>query len=180
MNIVMIVGSLRKESFNKQLANTMEERFKEKINLKIADIGSLPLFNQDEEHDPPQVVKDFKAEIAQADGIVMVTPEYNWSVPGVLKNALDWASRVDKVFIGKPVMVLGVTPGVAGTLRAQTHLRQILSAPGIQSKVLAPGSNEILISFANEKFDEGQLIDEDTLNFLDRKVEAFIDFVKTA
>lgn len=164
-----------------QVAKTMQERYKGKLNMQIADIGALPHFNQDDELDPPQVVKDFKASIAGADGVVIITPEYNWSVPGVLKNALDWTSRVEQVFIGKPVMTLGATPGMMGTIRAQLHLRDILVAPGIQAKILPPGTNEILINFASQKIDgeTGQLVDETTLGFLDSKVDAFVDFVKT-
>jgi chromate reductase, NAD(P)H dehydrogenase (quinone) len=181
VNIVAIVGSLRKESYNMQLAKTMQERYKGKLNIQIADIGSLPHYDQDEENNPPQPVKEFKEAIANAEGVMIITPEYNWSVPGVLKNALDWASRVDKVFIGKPVMTLGATLGMLGTIRAQMHLREILVSPGIQAKILPPGGNEVLIGLANQKFDEEtkQLVDEGTLNFLDSKVEAFVDFVKS-
>ncbi|MCC3359215.1 NADPH-dependent FMN reductase [Bacillus sp. REN16] len=180
MNIVTLVGSLRKSSFNMQIAKTMQERYKEKLNIQIADIGALPHFNQDDELNPPQVVKDFKASIANADGVIIITPEYNWSVPGVLKNALDWTSRVEQVFVGKPVMTLGATPGMMGTIRAQLHLRDILVAPGIQANILPPGANEILINFASQKIDgeTGQLVDETTLGFLDSKVDAFVDFVK--
>lgn len=151
------------------------------MNIKIADIRSLPFFDQDEENNPPLVVKEFKEAISKADGVIIITPEYNWSVSGVLKNALDWASRVDKVFIDKPVLPLGATLGMLGTVRAQMHLREILSSPGMQARILPPGGNEVLIGFANQKFDEqtGQLVDEGTLNFLDSKVEAFIDFAKS-
>jgi chromate reductase, NAD(P)H dehydrogenase (quinone) len=181
MKIVTVVGSLRKESFNMQLAKTIQDRYKDRMDLEIADIRSLPHFDQDEENNPPQSVKDFKAAIASADGVLIITPEFNWSIPGVLKNALDWASRVDKVFIGKPVMALGATLGLLGTVRAQMHLREILAAPGIQAKILPPGGNEVLIGLANQKFDEktGKLVDEGTLSFLDSKVDAFIDFVKS-
>jgi chromate reductase, NAD(P)H dehydrogenase (quinone) len=179
VNIVIIVGSLRKESYNMQLAKTMQERYKEKFNIEITDIRSLPFYDQDEENNPPLVVKTFKEGIANADGVIIITPEYNWSVSGVLKNALDWASRVERVFINKPVMTLGATPGMLGTVRAQMHLREILSSPGIQAKILPPGGNEVLINMANQKFDGEKLTDEATLNFLDSKVETFIDFVKT-
>jgi chromate reductase, NAD(P)H dehydrogenase (quinone) len=181
VNIVAIVGSLRKESYNMQLAKTMQERYKGKLNIQIANIGSLPHFDQDEENNPPQSVKEFKEAIANANGVMIITPEYNWSVPGVLKNALDWASRVDKVFIGKPVMPLGATMGMLGTIRAQMHLREILVSPGIQAKILPPGGNEVLIGLANQKFnvETHQLVDEGTLNFLDSKVEAFVDFIKS-
>lgn len=180
MNVVAIVGSLRKQSYNMQLARTMQERYEGKLNIEIADIRSLPHFDQDLEYDPPQLVKEFKEAIASADGVIIITPEYNWSVPGVLKNAIDWTSRVDKVFIDKPVMVLGATPGMLGTVRAQLHLREILSAPGIQAKILPPGGNEVLVNFAPQKFD-GQterLVEEETLSFLDDKVDKFIEFAK--
>lgn len=182
MNIVMIVGSIRKDSYNLQLAKTIQERFKDKLNMDIADIRSLPHFDQDTELDPLEIVKKFKEKISQADGVIIVTPEYNWSVPGVLKNALDWTSRVDKVFIGKPVMTMGATPGMAGTVRAQTHLRSILGAAGMQAKVLTPGANEILIPYAGQKFDEQtkRLADGETLQFVDSKIHAFIDFIKSA
>ncbi len=161
-----------------QVAKMMQKRYKDKMNIKIADIRSLPHFDQDEELDPPPVVKDFKQEILAADGIIIVTPEYNWSVPGVLKNALDWTSRGERVFIGKPVMPLGASMGMIGTLRAQAHLRQILSAPGIQAKVLSPGGNEVLINFVQQKIDKNGQLDEATLTFLDSVVEKFVDLVR--
>lgn len=178
MDIVTMVGSLRKDSYNKQLANTMQERYQDKLNMSISDIGSLPFYNQDHENDPPQNVKEFKDSISNSHGVIMITPEYNWSIPGVLKNAIDWASRVDKVFINKPVMVLGTSIGRIGTLRAQIHLRQILSAPGIQARVLPPGNHELLISFAEENFANGTFIDRETLTMLDRNVDAFIHLIK--
>ena len=181
MKIVAIVGSLREKSYNMHLAKTMQERYQDKFAIDIADIRSLPHYDQDEENNPPQAVQEFKELIASANGVIIITPEYNWSIPGVLKNALDWASREDKVFIGKPVMALGATLGMLGTVRAQMHLREILSAPGVQAKILPPGGNEVLIGFAQQKFDEntGKLVDEGTLSFIDNKVEAFIDFVKS-
>lgn len=179
MNIVALVGSLRKDSYNMQIAKTMQDRYQDKFNMEIADIRSLPYFDQDEENTPPQAVTDFKASIAKADGVIIITPEYNWSVPGVLKNALDWASRVDKVFIDKPVMTLGATPGMLGTIRAQLHLREILVSPGLQARVLPPGGNEVLINFAHQKVDEqaGKLVDDHTIQFLDEKVNKFIEFI---
>ncbi|MFL6560337.1 MAG: NADPH-dependent FMN reductase, partial [Bacillus sp. (in: firmicutes)] len=94
---------------------------------------------------------------------------------------LDWSSLVDIVFIGKTLMALCVKMGMLGTVRAQMHLREILAAPGIQAKILPPGGNEVLIGSANQKFDgqTGQLVDEGTLSFLDSKIGAFIDFVKS-
>lgn len=182
MKVVALVGSLRKESYNLQLAKTMQERYKGKLDIEIADIRSLPYFDQDEENNPPQVVIDFKRQLADSQGVVIITPEYNWSIPGVLKNAIDWASRVDRVLIGKPVMTAGVSPAMLGTVRAQLHLREILASPGVQAKVLPPGGNEILINFASQKFDEstGRLVDELTLGFLDGVVDKFIELIKSS
>lgn len=179
MNIVTIVGSLRKESYNMQLAKTIQERYKEKINIEITDIRSLPHYDQDEENNPPEAVKKFKDSIANADGVIIITPEYNWSIPGTLKNAIDWASRVERVFNGKPVMAAGVSIGMAGTLRAQLHLREILT--GIQAKLLPPIGNEVLINFASQKFDDqsGRLVDEGTLFFLDGILDKFVEFIKS-
>jgi len=179
MMILAIVGSLRKKSYNMQLAKTMQERYKDKFTMKIADIGSLPYFNEDEENDPPQIVKNFKKDIADSDGVFIFTPEYNWSIPGVLKNALDWTSRGDKVLIDKPVMIFGVTTGMLGTVRAQMHLREILSSSGVQARIFPTGGNEILINYASHKFDEetGRMVDEYTLKFLDDKINKFIEFI---
>jgi chromate reductase, NAD(P)H dehydrogenase (quinone) len=178
MKIVAIVGSLRKGSYNKRLAATIKERYGKTFELEILDIGLLPHFDQDIETNPPETVIDFKRKVKEADGVIIITPEYNWSIPGVLKNALDWLSRVDKVLTGKPVMTAGAATGLMGTLRAQLHLRQILTA--LQVKLLPPVGNEILINQASAKFDEetGKLIDETTLSFLDVVMERYVDFIK--
>ena len=178
MKLVAIVGSLRKGSYNKQLADTIKERHGQTFDLEILDLGLLPHFDQDTENNPPMSVIDFKRKVKEADGVIIITPEYNWSIPGVLKNALDWLSRVDKVLIGKPVMTAGAATGLMGTLRAQLHLRQILTA--LQVKLLPPVGNEILINQASAKFDEetGKLIDEATLSFLDVVIERFVNFIK--
>lgn len=180
LKIAVIIGSLRQSSYNLQLAQTMKERYINKIDLEIADIRSLPFFDQDVELNPPQVVKEFLHKIAAADGVFIITPEYNWSVPGVLKNAIDWLSRVDKVLIGKPVLTAGASPGMMGTIRAQLHLREILASPGIQAKLLPPAGNEIYISSAGLKFDEttSRLVDDSTLRSIDRVIEKFIVFAQ--
>ncbi|OXB86659.1 NADPH-dependent FMN reductase [Geobacillus thermocatenulatus] len=178
MNIVALVGSLRKDSYNRKLAEWMRERYKDKFQLDIADIGALPHYNQDDELNPPEVVAAFKRQVANADGVLIVTPEYNWSVPGVLKNALDWLSRVDKVLVNKPVMIAGVSTGMMGTIRAQLHLRQILQSPGLAAKVLPPAGNEVLVNVASQKFDEaGNLVDAATVEFLDQVIGRFIEWV---
>jgi chromate reductase len=179
MKIVALVGSLRKDSYNLQLAKTMQERYRANFELVIADIGALPHYNQDDENHPADVVLTFKKQVADADGVLIVTPEFNWSIPGVLKNALDWLSRVDKVMINKPVMVAGVSGGMLGTIRAQLQLRQMLASPGIAARVLPPAGNEVVINFASQKFDaSGRLADAATLTFLDEVVNKFIDWIK--
>lgn len=176
MKIVALVGSLRKESFNMQLVKTIKERYSTLFDLDIADIGILPYFNEDIEVAPPREVEEFKRSIANADAVLMCTPEYNWSTPGVLKNALDWLSRMEKPIAGKPVIPMGVTQGGLGTVRAQLHLRQVLLS--IQAITLPPAGNEILIGFANKKFENGELKHEVTLEFLDEVMERFVGFVR--
>ncbi|WP_339214968.1 NADPH-dependent FMN reductase [Ornithinibacillus sp. FSL M8-0202] len=181
MNVVTLVGSIRKESLNMKIAKFMQDRYKDKFNMQILSIDTLPFYNQDDENDPPQVVKDFKREIANADAVIIVTPEYNWSIPGVLKNALDWGSRVEKVLVNKPVFPLGASQGVLGTIRAQLHLRDILSSTGIQARILPPGGNEVLINLAGQKVDveTDMLTDQKTIEFLDSKIDTFIEFINS-
>ncbi|MFC5405920.1 NADPH-dependent FMN reductase [Cohnella soli] len=181
LRIAVLVGSLRQGSYNMQLAHTMKERYINKLDLEIADIRSLPFFDQDIELNPPHVVTDLMRKVASADGVFFVTPEYNWSVPGVLKNAIDWLSRVDKVLIGKPALTAGVSPGMMGTIRCQQHLREILASPGVQVRLLPPAGNEIYISSAALKFDEStqRLVDESTLRTIDRVIDHYIDFARS-
>lgn len=173
-----LVGSLRPGSYNLGLVTTMKERYKDRFTLETADIGVLPHFNQDEENSPPAVVQKFKQQLAGCDGLIIATPEYNWSVPGVLKNALDWLSRGERVLVNKPVLIVGASTGMVGTLRAQIHLRQILSSPGLSCRVLPPGGNEVLVNFTQDKVDEsGRLIHQPTLAFLDDVVQKFLSWI---
>lgn len=178
MKIVALVGSIRDESYNLGLMKTLQERYSEKLEITIANIKELPFYNEDTENNPSELVQQFKKEIAEADGIIIATPEYNWSIPGVLKNALDWLSRVDQVLQKKPTMIVGASTGQVGTLRAQLHLRQILSSPGLSARVLPPAGNEILVNHAGSKFDNGKLTDETTLDFIDGVMDRFISWVK--
>lgn len=175
MNIVTMVGSVRKESYNRHIAHFMKNRYKNRLNISILEIGDLPFFDQDVEENPPEVVKRFKSQVKDADGVLIVTPEYVHSVPGILKNALDWLSRVDHVMHGKPTLLVGASTGMLGTVRCQIHLRQICAAPGITARVL-PG-NEVFINMVHEKVDErGNLNDQGTIDFLDQVVDHFIEF----
>ena len=178
-NLAILVGSLRTQSYNHFLAEFIRDRYASSFRMETADIGALPHYNQDNELDPGPEVVAFKHRIAVADGVIIVTPEYNWSIPGVLKNAIDWLSRVDKVLIGKPVMVAGVSGGGRGTLRAQLQLRQILQSNGVNVKLLPPAGNEVLISDAAQKFDESSaLVDQGTIAYLDGVIERFGEWIR--
>lgn len=176
MKIVAIAGSIKKESYNKKLIEFMKERYKDKVDIELLDIKDIPMYNEDKELDAPESVKNMRAKILASDGILISTPEYNHSIPGVLKNTLDWLSRVEMVTIGKPGMVIGASMGAFGTVKAQIHLRQILNSGGM-GVITLPG-NEVFIGSVHEKIDEsGNLTDESTVNFLDKTMENFIDWV---
>jgi len=176
MKIAAIVGSIRKDSYNHKLAQYVKERYKEHFELEILSIKDLPFYDQDVELDPPANVLDFKKKVADADAVLWVTPEYNYSIPGVLKNAMDWLSRVDKVMIGKPSWIMGATMGTLGTVRAQQHLRDILFSSGINSPLL-PG-NEVYIGQVHEKMDDaGNLTHDPTIKFLDLVADNFINWM---
>lgn len=126
VKILGFVGSLRKGSFNRALMRTAIELAPEGAELEVFDLEGIPPFNQDLENQPPQQVKEFKAKIRNADALLIASPEYNYSIPGVLKNAIDWASRPHgyNAFEGKPVAVMSASIGRLGGARAQYHLRQ--------------------------------------------------------
>ncbi|WP_042224198.1 NADPH-dependent FMN reductase [Oceanobacillus manasiensis] len=177
MKVIAIVGSIRKNSYNLQLAKHVQKRYAEQFEVEILDLAPLPMYNQDIELDAPQEVLDFKAKVKEADAVLWITPEYNSSIPGVLGNAIDWLSRVDRVMNGKPSIIMGSSMGILGSVKAQMHLRDILFAVGLNSPVL--GGNEVYVGAVHEKFDaEGNLTDEKTIDFLDGVIENFQDSMK--
>ncbi|MEI4769935.1 NAD(P)H-dependent oxidoreductase [Psychrobacillus sp. FJAT-51614] len=177
MKVVAIVGSIRKESYNLQLAKHVQKRYAEQFDLEILDLSILPMYNQDIELDAPQEVLDFKAKVKAADAVLWVTPEYNSTIPGVLGNAIDWLSRVEKVMNGKPSIIMGSSMGILGSVKAQMHLRDILFASGLNSPLLP--MNEVYVGAVHEKFDaEGNLTDESTINFLDSVISNFQEWMK--
>src|SRR5687767_273497 len=125
--ILGIPGSLRKASYNKAALRAAQALVPAGTTLEIFELDGIPPFNQDDEQNPPPRVTELKARIRAADAVLICTPEYNYSVPGVLKNAIDWASRPygDSAWTGKPVAIMGASVGVLGTARAQYHLRQM-------------------------------------------------------
>lgn len=176
MKVVALVGSIRKDSYNLQLTKYIQERYQEQLDIEILNIRDIPHYDQDIENNAPIIVKEFKQKVAKADAVLWVTPEYNYSIPGVLKNAIDWLSRVDKILIGKPSWIMGASMGNLGTVRAQQHLRDILFSPGVSSPLL-PG-NEVYIGAVHQKIDErGYLTHEPTVQFLDLVVENFIKWM---
>jgi chromate reductase len=161
VKIIGFAGSLRKGSFNKMLLRAAVEIAPENVELEVFDLEGIPPFNQDLENSPHEKVKAFKERLKAADGILIVTPEYNYSVPGVLKNALDAASRPygTSPFEGKPVAIMGASIGMLGTARAQYHLRQTM----VFFNAFPLNRPEIMVPFAEKKFDEtGKLTDEMT------------------
>ncbi|MBU7475657.1 NADPH-dependent FMN reductase, partial [Lactiplantibacillus pentosus] len=144
MKIVALVGSIRRSSYNRRLATFVQKRYADQMDVTIPNLSELPYYDQDIELEAPADVQAFKQSVLAADGVIFVTPEYNHSIPGVLGNAIDWLSRVERPLIGKPAMILGATMGPLGTVRAQSHLRQILDSPGVGMRVL-PG-DEFLLS----------------------------------
>jgi chromate reductase len=151
IKILGIAGSLRKGSFNKMALKAAQSLVPAGATLEIADLPDLPGFNQDNEKTPPAAVTELKAKIRAADAILLVTPEYNYSIPGVLKNAIDWAARPygDSAWKGKPVAIMGASPGLLGTARAQYHLRQTL----VFLDMPAVNQPEVMIGGAASKFD---------------------------
>ena len=159
-----ISGSLRKASYNTALLRAAAELMPAGMTLETFDLLPLPMFNQDTEKPFPEAVAEFRARVAQADALLIATPEYNSSVSGALKNAIDLASSSPQQPLnGKPVATMGASTGNFGTLRAQLHLRQILTHVG----VLPLGKPEVLVGRAEQAFDaEGRLVDAAARGFL--------------
>jgi len=177
VTILGFAGSLRKNSYNKALLHAALELVPKDAKLEIFDLEGIPPFNQDQESQPPDKVKEFKAKIKAADAILIATPEYNYSIPGVLKNAIDWASRPygDNAFEGKPVAIMGASIGMMGTARAQYHLRQTFVFLNMHS-VNRP---EVMVSFAPEKMDEkGRVTDEKTREKIRELIESLVAWTR--
>jgi chromate reductase len=161
ISILAFGGSLRRGSYNTSLLRAAAEVVPPDANLETFGIEGIPLFNQDLEKSPPAIVKEFKAKIKAADAVLIVTPEYNYSIPGFLKNAIDSASRPygDNAFDGKPVAFMGASIGMLGTARAQYHLRQSC----VWLNMYPLNSPEVMVPFAQDKFDaNGKLTDSKT------------------
>ena len=174
--IAVVVGSLRKDSFNRKLANAIVKLAPPEFSFQQVQINDLPLYNQDDDSNQAESVKRLKNEIKGAQGILFVTPEYNRSIPGVLKNAIDHASRPpgQSAWTGKPAGILGVSSGPIGTAAAQQHLRNILSVLNV-STLCQP---EAFLQAKDGLFDEAGNIGADSKQFLQNWMDKYVAWVK--
>ena len=177
IRVLGILGSLRKGSYNRYALKAAQELMPVGTTLHLFELHDIPPFNQDDEMAAPHAVHELKRWIQAADAVLFVTPEYNYSLPGVLKNAIDWASRPhgNNSWQGKPAAIMGASIGHLGTARAQYHLRQILVA--LDMPVV--NQPEVMLSNAAQRFDrDGRLTDEPTRQHIRQLLDALIRLVK--
>jgi chromate reductase len=177
VRILGIAGSLRRQSYNRAALRAAAQLVPEGSTLDIFELDGIPGFNQDEEERPPAAVVDLKRRVREADAVLFATPEYNYSVPGVLKNAIDWASRPygDSAWSGKPAAIMGASIGAIGTARAQYHLRQMF----VFLNMFPVNQPEVMIGNAATRFDaQGNLVDEATKGFIRRLLENLVDWTR--
>jgi len=174
--IAVVVGSLRKDSFNRQMANAVVKLAPPEFSFKQLQINDLPLYNQDDDAHQADSVKRLKNEIKNAQGVLFVTPEYNRSIPGVLKNAIDNASRPygQNAWAGKPAGIIGVSIGTIGTAMAQQHLRNVLAFLDMPTL----GQPEIFIQAKEGLFDDTGNIGADSKQFLQNWMNKYVEWVK--
>lgn len=178
IKVKAVIGSTSSNSFNLKLVEHMRKRYADKLEITPVFINDLEMFSIDIENTAPENVTNFKNNVKDSDAVLFAVPEYNFSIPGAMKNAIDWFSRGDLTLQGKPAFIVGASMGVFGSIRAQLHLREILSNPMLAPAIL-PG-NEVYVGAIHEKVNEaGELTDEATIAFLDTVVENFIAFYQT-
>ena len=177
LKILGIAGSLRQGSYNRYALEAAQKMMPDGATLEIFGLEGIPPYNQDLENPPPSTVAELKSRIRAADAILFATPEYNYSVSGVLKNAIDWASRPkgESAWNGKPAAMMGASPSSLGTARAQYHLRQIF----VTLNMHALNAPEVMIANAPDKFDDqGNLTDEITLERIRMLLRALVVWTK--
>jgi chromate reductase, NAD(P)H dehydrogenase (quinone) len=177
LTILGLAGSLRKGSYNRSLLRVASELVPEGAKIEIFDLEGIPPLNQDLEPVMSDKVKELKNRIKAADAILIVTPEHNYSVPGILKNAIDWASRPsgDNSWLGKPAAIMSASTGMLGGSRAQYHLRQIF----VYLDMHPVNKPEVMVTFASQKFDEnGKLTDEKAKEVIGLLLKALIDWTR--
>jgi chromate reductase len=177
ITILGIAGSLRRQSYNRSALRAAKQLAPEGVTIDIFELDGIPAFNEDQETNPPAQVVDLKKRIRAADALLFVTPEYNYSVPGVLKNAIDWASRPygDSAWSGKPAAIMGASIGNIATARAQYHLRQIC----VFLNVFPLNQPEVMIGNASQRFDaEGNLTDESTREHIRKLLQSLVQWTE--
>jgi chromate reductase len=177
IRILGIAGSLRRASYNRAALRAATELAPEGATVDIFEIDGLPGFSEDEEQNPPAKIVELKRRIREADAVLFVTPEYNYSIPGVLKNAIDWASRPygDSAWSGKPAAIMGASVGAIGTARAQYHLRQVM----VFLNMFPVNQPEVMIGNASERFDkEGNLTDDATREFIRQLLQNLVEWTR--
>ena len=177
ITILGIAGSLRRQSYNRSALRAAKQLVPEDVTLDIFELDGIPGFNEDEEKNPPARVVELKKRIRAANAILILTPEYNYSIPGVLKNAIDWASRPygDSAWSGKPVAIMGASIGTVGTARAQYHLRQTF----VFLNMFPINQPEVMIGNAADRFDmQGNLTDETTKDLIRQLLQNLVDWTR--
>jgi chromate reductase, NAD(P)H dehydrogenase (quinone) len=177
IKILGIAGSLRRASYNRAALREAQQLVPGDASLETFELNGIPGFNEDEERNPPARVVELKARVRAADAVLFVTPEYNYSMPGVLKNAIDWGSRPygDSAWTGKPVAVMGASVGVFGTARAQYHLRQSF----VFLNMYPLNQPEVMIANAAQKFDaDGKLTDEKAKELIGRLLQNLVAWAR--
>jgi chromate reductase, NAD(P)H dehydrogenase (quinone) len=177
IRILGIAGSLRRQSYNRSALRAAQQLVPEGATLEIFELDGIPGFSEDDEKNPPAKVVEMKKRIREADAILIVTPEYNYSVPGVLKNAIDWASRPygDSAWSGKAAAIMGASVGTLGTARAQYHLRQIF----VFLNMFPVNQPEVMIGNASQRFDaQGNLTDEATKEYIRKLLQSLVDWTR--
>lgn len=175
--IAVLVGSLRRQSLNRRLGHALAHLAGKRARFDFLDLGVLPLYNQDQDGAMPAACVAFREQIGRADAVLFITPEYNRSIPGVLKNAIDIGSRPygQSVWAGKPAAVCGASPGATGTAMAQQHLRNILS----HLDMVVPGQPEIFLKADDALFaEDGQITNEGTAKFLGGFADRFLAHIE--
>lgn len=172
INVAVIVGSLRKDSFNRKLALALDKLNHPTLSFSLLKVDDIPLYNQDLDNNLPAPVVRFKKEVADADAVLFITPEYNRSIPGVLKNMIDWGTRPygKNVWNGKSMGIMGTSPGVVGTAVAQSHLRSIMVALGS----IVFGLPEVYLVYKDDLIDaDNNITVEGTRTFLQGFLDQF-------
>lgn len=177
LNLIGIVGTNSDHSTNRQLLQFIQRHFADQAKIEICEIKDLPAFNKPKENKAPDEVQALADKIMEADGVIISTPEYNHSIPAILKSVLEWLSYTSQPFIDKPIMITGASYGKLGSSRAQAHLRQILDAPELKARIMP--SSEFLVGFSLQAFDEeGNLKDENKVKELEGIFSDFTQFVE--